>query len=120
MKPLNTIVADLEYCREIKELGVKQESLFYYSKPYDIHSYDVFKTIQTGSSFPPISAWTASELFEMLPHDKLVYYADEQYKCSIWKYEVQVGKTPEEAMARMLIYLLKNNIISLEEVNKNI
>lgn len=129
MKPLNTIVADLEYCKELKELGVKQSGLFqwdikrkrfYYEKP------------QGNIEIDNCSAWTASELGEMLPK----FVEIQKYSWG-YKFKIMSGNSNKlyppvdvlyaednsslvNGMAKMLIYLLKNNIISLEEVNKNI
>lgn len=147
MKKLNHIVADLEYCKEIEKLGVKQKSLFYWSMagqtPRVIHfeyeekrvnDYYTDSTLDTVHKRTYYSAWTASELGEMLPYHYIVFgklQFGEGYSCSISpsrnaKPEETVykfGKTEADARAKMLIYLLKNNIISiisLEEVNKNI
>ncbi|HDY66239.1 MAG TPA: hypothetical protein ENH85_00455 [Candidatus Scalindua sp.] len=68
---LENQVSNLELSRKLKEFGVKQESIWYFSKPYKIHKYDVFKSIQSYSlkantDSPPISAFTASEAIEIL------------------------------------------------------
>lgn len=184
MKPLNTIVADLEYCKELKELGVKQKSIFYWifnSEGWKLTELDVgeggsdYEWLQSRGKLSEkskikmgigigiyhglrketyinlgltedeynkrlnesYSAWTASELFEMLP-DKTKCYRTEfqsgdmpysQYTCvkeaeNLGKYyrfnHDENADSAQDSMAKVLIYLLKNNIISLEEVNKNI
>lgn len=67
-------VVSLELSRRLKELNVKQESLFYhYNKPYNdgiddwvITNWEDYETAYDDKS-EPYSAFTASELFEMLP-----------------------------------------------------
>lgn len=153
---LETIVADLEYCKELKELGVKQESIFYHNCILRIHDKALEVQIQDRYLDPPerpdlgefsISAWTDTELaFILKPFEdndfnviefNCQYMAqgdwavigfdslNETYECmdkegGYHELYIQDKDKPANARAKMLIYLLKNNIISLEEVNKNI
>ena len=153
---INKIVADLEYCKEIKNLGVKQKSIFSYiyhesmyaDRHYEVNQKNEWRLSQTiinptDLCGEQISAWTASELGEMLPQyitltgnhysgdcvDNLFYFDLERIENN-WVYfytngeEVvfQSGTNENEvnARAKVLLYLLKNNIISLEEVNSNL
>ncbi len=132
-------VISLELARKLKKLGVKQNSLFYWLELYDktivlnhclmrnnndtegtlYQQYGVFK--DKKNSF---SAFTTSELGEMLParieKDKevITFFCNksdkmwETFYCSA-KHEIyyyQMGKTLAGAMAKMLIYLKKNNL----------
>ena len=63
-------VTSLELSKKLKELGIKQNSLFWWSREHqkDLHkitfSYSVF---ETADPEPHISAFTVAELGEMLP-----------------------------------------------------
>ena len=73
-------VCSLELAKRLKELGVKQESYFYYrdeyGKPDNIHNYKIMiwsfvlgsKNIdERNGAYECISAFTASELLNILP-----------------------------------------------------
>lgn len=110
-------VTSLELSKRLKELGVKQESIFFYDKggllmrPLD----------PTGNQHTVYSAFTVAELGEMLPSFVETYKThDEGYNwfCrkfiegDITKYEaIQTDKTQINVMAKMLIYLLENKLI---------
>jgi hypothetical protein len=125
-------VCSLELARKLKELGVKQESLFYWftsikgqdtllcfeAKLPTEYSYDFEKDC---------SAYTVAELGEMLPwlfdriDDNWILKISKTF--SEWKVSYigqwQNGSTTEfshnlaDAMAKMLIYLLENKLITL-------
>jgi hypothetical protein len=137
-------VCSLELAKRLKELGVKQESLFFYwrnvdgsgsptnpyekqegyllvGNPYNIHPFD-----------EKYSAFTVAELGEMLPEYK------EGYKCvrTYWdknKVGAEIGlrdteaefhskthfaDTEADARAKMLIYLLENKFITPSSIEK--
>lgn len=110
---LESQVCSLELAKRLKELGVKQESLFYWIIDAIGTRYD----LQTGSnSF--WSAFTVAELGEMLPyyHYSLVislrffdFYLDHPTKGAlIFKETTEVN-----ARAKMLIYLIENGLMEL-------
>jgi len=76
---------DLEYAKKFKELGVKQESEFYYIAPKESTSYELvsierirlYREIYT-KGVAKISAFTVGELGEMLPYDFSVPYKYEK------------------------------------------
>lgn len=131
---LSNQVCSLELAKQLKELGVKQESLFYWAKDggiadWEIKSANELKEIvgdgwtwlEEGlSSGCALSAFTVAELGEMLPE----YVNENQFNS--WKIENQwhitystrekwwhreVSETEADARAKMLIYLLENNLI---------
>jgi hypothetical protein len=83
-------VVSLELAKKLKELGVKQESLFYWvhANGDGIGSWD--QTIPIISYIPKIenyhltiaSAFTVAELGEMLPNGIQTYRAKNGYRCA--------------------------------------
>ena len=130
MKPLNTIVADLVYCKKLKELGVKMDTYFYWSKAMDGKKWRIenkqFFRVDKRSDIP---APTASELFEILLNwsrlreIKITPIQNNKKASSIVLSEREYrdeGFTEVNAIAKNIIHLLKNNIISLEEINSKL
>lgn len=129
---LENQVCSLELSKRLKELGVKQESLFWYTcfknGTADIHfQYD-------RKFIPPAhySAFTVCELGEMLPY--LIEYNNKKYWYHTGKvnknneyypeHEVnytndmttialQRGATEADARAKLIIYLLENKLMEL-------
>jgi hypothetical protein len=130
-------VCGLELAKKLKELGVKQESIFLWvkdkpTKEYHLWSSDVYAI---GGAFPTkdlagadiVSAFTAAELGEMLPWglymdeegqngEALTMYKDSAYQ---WNFYPRHGKfhkifncTEAEARAKMFIYLIEHGLIS--------
>lgn len=74
---INEQICSMELAKRLKELGVKQESLFYrfgeenfqyiFCKEYEQYSPNVNLDIKDG-----YSAFTAAELFEMLPSSLVI------------------------------------------------
>lgn len=122
-------VCSLDLAKRLKELGVKQESLFYWSnccsckKDFTIEC-SLWHNDQTGEwddghkleeSEPLYSAFTVSELGEMLPEgtttrkgwgidtDYVMFNNEADKICS--------ACTEADARAKMLIYLLENKLI---------
>ncbi len=121
-------VCSLELAKKLKELGVKQESLFYYDCDEDgeasvVIEYDPHILINQHAW--RYSAFTVAELGEMLP----IRYPGhgQSLVCSKWyeKWFVEYHTTFEaplcrieerteaDARAKMLIHLLENNLITL-------
>jgi len=122
-------VCSLELAKKLKELGVKQESLFYWQQ-----SYQEMKGGQTASFFEItqvkkeskkgmmcFSAFTVAELGEMLPKNYVVIKKEkgfESWKLDTKNYELETmypnnikADTEADARAKMLIYLLENKLI---------
>jgi len=67
-------VCSLELSKKLKELGVKQESLFFYnSKTMELQKGFTSHTDRKGIHHWSISAFTVAELGEMLPKSICIY-----------------------------------------------
>lgn len=128
MKLKNQCVS-LGLAKKLKKLGIKQESIFFYAKSFEkkFRLYPLFVDPQESeeAKLPKkekeYSAFTVSELGEMLPSSCESYrYEEEGYSCWIcrWFVEGDISKykhleeadTEADARAKMLIYLLENNL----------
>jgi hypothetical protein len=129
-------VTSLELSQRLKELGVEQESLFYWNicddctNEYDSEEWNLSYGQEHGRNY---SAFNVAELGEMLPD--VIY--DEQtklrYVLKIYKLELMSGEihwrveyvntictligkieeTEVNARAQMLIHLIENNLLKL-------
>lgn len=131
-------VCSLELSKKLKELGVKQESYFWWipsTNPVHPETYlDTLKEYESFEEIQAVSAFTVAELGDMLPQtikkDEDIYYISPSANGSglkymdYTKYENGVGiflrayplvgaDTEADARAKMLIYLLENNLITL-------
>jgi hypothetical protein len=124
-------VVSLELAKKLKELGVKQESLFSwfkedYSEKTRLSARESYEeSMIMAENWSRISsAYTVAELGEMLPpgygsHKVAdILYSSEQtephveFSCtSPYKHPPTVTHTEADARAKMLISLIENNII---------
>lgn len=118
-------VISLKLAKQLKELGVKQDSLFYWVRDKEIVYQRAF---YTGSNEIYTSAFTVAELGEILPFylkkdaDEGIVFSTEVdgLRCYRWsngwtvayKYESISSDTLANTMAKMLIYLLENNLLT--------
>ena len=129
-------VTSLELAKKLKELGVEQESQFWWldgkERGYFPHYGSTFVDFGGEVRKPICSAFTVAELGEMLPQ----YFSThrtvgqpETWTCNnvldgVGEYDSFWGDTPEKypwknwvdeneanARAKMLIYLLENNLL---------
>ncbi len=106
-------VISLEIARELKELGVEQESLFYwelnsankyfkgrvvYGNPKDNNDWAI-----------PYSAFSVAELGEFLKQEIYGFPAYAQ-NARVWFYGNKKENTEANARGKMLIYLMENNL----------
>jgi hypothetical protein len=105
-------VCSLELAKSLKELGVKQESLYLYWRGNVYTSAHVDGRSLAGKE--GIAAPTVAELGEMLPPGAYEVVRDESKRCWI-KYEYcDVGfsaNTEADARSKMLIYLIENKLV---------
>lgn len=125
---LENQVSSLIPSQRLKELGVKQESLYYYDEVWSQKhgsGYNIFdkETISEEGELPvgAISAFTVAELGEMLPWDIVIARNDDKE----WLVTFQADGLPEsksatfisnneaDARAKMLIYLIENKLITI-------
>lgn len=130
---------DISKC--LQELGVKQESLFFYAKSpaNKFRLYPLFfdpkesKEVKLSDKEKEFSAFTVAELGEMLPGRKeengiIIYFTSHKNIDGSWTAKVakteypgkkqshiwaEVEFTEADARGKMLIYLLENKLITL-------
>ena len=125
-------LTSLELSKRLKELGVKQESLFYWNtrKEKVLAGYHLpVAPVDFKDKF--VSAFTVAELGEMLPVRNYngeqtedlanwsTFKSDDKWICHLsWRYtrtnaEHIEADTEADVRAKMLIYLLENKLIEL-------
>ena len=127
-------VCNLELSKELKKLGVKQESLFYWvdnsvlSEAYVLeqNNNDDFSLVLNNGEqkyykkdLGVYSAFTASELGEMLPKKRWDVHKSLDNKkewISWYSRDVHIfyAETEVDCRTKMLIYLIKNKLIRNE------
>lgn len=127
---LESQVVSLELAKRLKELGVKQESLFYWRgvsnntapEPenwyYSWRVVDNLETVPSHSNNARLrqySAHTVAELGEMLKGEAMPFWNERLQK---WEYELVKGAwiscdTEADARAKVLIYLIENKLITV-------
>jgi len=128
-------VTSLELSKKLKELGVKQESLFYW-ETYRSDQFDEaphpkiinFKEEPGFSENSLYSAFTVAELGEMLPvviesPPYTIQYLKQGNSglwtlnlCDDFRHKIEFTiqeKSEADARAKMLIYLLENNLMEI-------
>lgn len=120
-------VTSPEPSKKLKELSVKQESLFYWNKNANLISSfnwgDVDREDWEIIKGDLISAFTVAELGEMLPRRIKTIKLKSKTKgeiwvCDNWRRKKQErtsfnAKTEADAKAKMLIYLIEHNLMKL-------
>lgn len=119
-------VTSLEISKRLKELGVKQESYFWYRAftDKDEQLYFVLGHHDSQAMFQrDYSAFTVAELGEILPEFVESYKShDEGFNWFCRKFEegdilkytaLENADTEADARGKMLIYLLENKLITL-------
>ncbi len=123
-------VCSLELAKRLKELWVKQESVFYWFKGYEDwlihyinynHSEEDIKVFLNNVEGEAYSAFTVAELGVLLKcglSSCLLYKCDELKEITIFSpyYNIRMSDATEaNARAKMLIYLLENGLMKSGE-----
>ncbi len=121
---LSQQVVSLELAKKLKELGVKQESYFWWNRLSDYPDstpdwrLSSFKSVEVAREL--CSAFTVAELGEMLKlgMEQSLFMNMGKWYCSYHskspaKKNEMDGNTEADARAKMLIYLLENKLIDL-------
>ena len=130
-------VTSLELSKKLKKLGVKQESLFWHiewdsdEKEGYFDSKDYPRIVFSPNATPPIftvppkslyySAFTVAELGEMLPETNWQTYREKKgwiltdHQINI---PIQKANTEASARAKMLIYLIENDLLKQGRLGK--
>ena len=108
-------VCSLELAKRMKELGVKQESLFCYTdRKNDVE----FLPTEIRNEGVCTAAFTVAELGEMLGFwvtTRMVNKKLWECRCHFMEYEQSIqAETEADARAKMLIYLIENNLLPKE------
>ena len=122
---LNEQVTSLELSRKLKKLGVKQESLWYWkSRSYlgVVRSILVEGIPELKNRAGFFSAFTVAELINMMSKSNRAlrfttivnYTGDAWYIPPVANYPHFRGKTQADAFAKMLCYLIENNLFKKE------
>lgn len=123
MIPLEKQVCSLEISKELKELGVPQDSLWWWVNHWQATSYmwDILPKDEDDKVNKHISAFTCSELGEMFPEWASSVKLPKSHGFRKWvalersKIEVEAD-TEADARGRMLIYLIKQGHINPKEL----
>ena len=117
-------VCSLELAKELKKLGVKQESLWYWKDFNGKHTMEsdlelVDYNLRDSNMFSFHSAFTVAELGELLPSHFISwkvqknYYISEQLQSVKDRINKTIFSTVEvNARAKMLIYLIKEGLVN--------
>lgn len=119
-------VCCLELGRRMRELGVPQNSLWWWKRHDDGSVSGWF--VKSGTMFPlsagECSAFTAAELGEMLPRGYSSYWYPIQDGQAGTKWECEddtgqpsfftIAASEADARAKMLIYLIENGLIAAD------
>jgi hypothetical protein len=110
-------VVSLKFAKRLKELGMKQESYFFWWKvPEDEgEGYVVADELAEVDHIGVASAFTVAELGSLLPAGTISYfnpYDDWQCKTPMHKKHIKREWSEADARAKMLIYLLEHNMIT--------
>lgn len=130
-------VCSLEPAQKLKELGVKQESLFYYAHQGKIYSREHYYSnynsndendqeavtfeyyLSEVNSGQIYSAFTVAELGNLITSvkgirlDSTRHTTMDEWSIAISETERIYADTEADARAKCLIYLIENNLISL-------
>lgn len=120
--PLEKQVCSLDLAKRLKELGVKQESLFWWN-----NQHDGWEINENRKNFESASAFTVAELGELaIKESNVVWCLFHNVKNGIWLiYETGImgyctGKkleftadTEANVRAKILIYLLENKLLEV-------
>ena len=120
-------VCSLELSKQLKKLGIKQKSQFYWAKlspgNYLGKTYSLIFEDNVKMDNIIISAFTVAELGEMLPVDVATQKKDvitdkkkiKNQWCALYikkdKETFEYAQTEADARAKMLIYLTENKLI---------
>ena len=112
-------VCSLDLAKRLKELGVKQDSYFYWCKPWPLGTEwldggDEYKIVDGVSNNSSYSAFTVAELGLLIPSEfQSGRNGQEKWICWYGKTEqmqILTANTEADARANTLIYLVENAV----------
>jgi hypothetical protein len=125
---LENQVCNLEQAARLKELGVKQDSHFFWVNRKEKSKLVYAKNIECLETLPICSAFTISELGQMLDSETGTQrngsedsgYANWEWVDNSNQLGMGMFATEVEARADMLITLLQKNLIQVETCNERL
>lgn len=133
---LESQVTSLEISKKLNELEIKQESLFYWEEVEELDGSSinniayiprgpkvnfVNESFINGGKLKFYSAFTASELLELLPKQWIrIEFHGTKYHCFYHymkeeRLRLEFGNTLPHALSKMLIYLIENNLMEIKK-----
>jgi len=139
---IEDICCSCEYAKNIKESGIKQNSIFSWMESLNKRSYlEINQDIPITNNIKKYSAFTASELMNMLPESikkgdwylltiekwrdeknkdtYKSYYINDTSSNSIQNKECRTNSL-ENSLANLLIYIIEKKFVSVGEINERI
>jgi len=113
-------VCGLKFAKKLKELGVKQESVWYWTQTFNPkrkpHPYQFeIQGCGRADTHHKYSAFTVAELGEMLPQGYSSWNNEHTSSCESNDEDFLIKHTTEaNVRAKMLIYLLENKLMLQE------
>lgn len=109
----------LELAKKLKELGVKQESLFYWAYVKNLKSWEIFSIHEDVSRDKnDIPTFTVAELFEKIAKADMNWQVWKNLETNQWHFTNYGNTIPckrnenlADCCAEMLVYLLENGLI---------
>lgn len=144
---LEQLCTSLELSKRLKELGVKQESIFYHvysirhKKTYIVLEKDYLYYDKSEDRLDMVcSAFTSGELGILMPENigNLIYISgkDKDYFVCHYHYFLAnqfmpneknelgwygiIDKNEANSKAKLLIYIIENNLVKIEDINARI
>lgn len=119
-------VCTLQQAKRLKELGVKQKSIFYWEGNLDSTAYFIRYIDYENKKIweDTFSAFTVTELGIMMPPHILSIKTDfNKYLCystsnTVVTDKMCEGSTEAEVRAAMLIHLLESNLFGVKDITK--
>jgi hypothetical protein len=107
----------LDLAKRLKELGVKQESLFVWNEISDRVEVLNFASINAHGLY---SAFTLAELGGMLHRGRLTTEWGLDCICRVVSGEdVFEAETEADARAQLLVYLIENDLLKADQINQS-
>jgi hypothetical protein len=121
MIPLEKQVCSLDLAKQLKELGIAQESYFWWvpwweDETQEIPAYELVHTRNEAQiANECYSAFTVVELGEMIENGNFTVKEGDQWHCkSQYRvYEIELSDTEADARAKMLICLVEKKLVTL-------
>lgn len=106
-------VCSIDIAKRLKELGVSQESVFYWRKTLSLKKpFEIFyRQSLTPSLDEDYSAFTVAELGEILPPHSMITHKMAMGWCGTINGKDFTASTEADARAKMLIHLIEKGIV---------